>query len=288
MDDKTFDANDEQWDLIIGPNTTWVNLNLRDIYHYRDLIYLLIKRDFTTIYKQTILGPIWYIVQPLVTTLMWGFVFGSLAKIPTDGIPQTLFYFSGTMLWGYFNSCINSASDTFSANSGLFGKIYFPRLVIPISKVFSNMISLVIQFVTMLVIQANFLLHGIKVYPTWWALLTPFIIIWLAAFGSGFGMIISSLTTKYRDLRQVLGFGVTLWMYATPIVYPLSRVPEQYKWAFYVNPVSAPIELFRYAFFGAGNMSPLLLLTSLASTALVVFVGLSLFTHNERTFIDVA
>lgn len=279
---------DEQWDLVIEPNTKWVNLNLREIYRYRDLIYLLIKRDFTTVYKQTILGPLWYIVQPLVTTVMWGFVFGNLAKIPTDGIPQTLFYFSGTMLWGYFNVCIMTASETFAANSGLFGKIYFPRLVMPISKVFSNMISLVIQFATMCVIQANFLIHGIKVFPSFWALLFPLIILWLAAFGTGFGMIISSLTTKYRDLRQVLGFGMNLWMYATPIVYPLSRVPEQYKWAFYINPLTAPIELFRSVFFGAGSASPMLVVSSIATSALVVIVGLSLFTHNERTFIDVA
>lgn len=284
----SIDVDGEKWDLVLQPKKKWLNLNLREIYHYRDLIYLMVKRDFTTVYKQTILGPLWFIVQPLVTTIMYGFVFGSLAKIPTDGIPQTLFYFSGTMLWGYFNTCIMTSSDTFSANAGLFGKIYFPRLVMPISKVFSNLISLVIQFATMLVIQGNYLLHGIKVYPTWWAFAAPLVILWLAALGTGFGMIISSLTTKYRDLRQVLAFGISLWMYATPIVYPLSRVPEKYKWAFYANPVSAPIEFFRNAFFGAGNVSALLMLTSLGSSVLLVAVGLMLFEHNERTFIDVA
>ena len=288
MSDTFIDADGEKWDLVIQPKRKWLSLNLREIYHYRDLIYLMIKRDFTTVYKQTILGPLWFIVQPLVTTVMYGFVFGSLAKIPTDGIPQTLFYFSGTMLWGYFNSCIMTATDTFAANSGLFGQIYFPRLVMPISKVFSNMVSLIIQFATMLVIQANYLLHGIKVFPTWWAFAVPLVILWLAAFGTGFGMIISSLTTKYRDLRQVLAFGISLWMYATPIVYPLSRVPEKYKWAFYANPVSAPIEFFRHAFFGTGDISPLLMLTSIATSAFVVVVGLILFEHNERTFIDVA
>jgi lipopolysaccharide transport system permease protein len=288
MSNTPINQTEEQWDLVIGPNTKWVNLNLREIYRYRDLIYLLIKRDFTTIYKQTILGPLWFVVQPLVTTVMWGFVFGSLAKIPTDGIPQTLFYFSGTMLWGYFNTCVMTASETFAANSGLFGKIYFPRLVMPISKVFSNMISLAIQFVTMCIIQANFLIHGVKVYPSVWALLFPLIILWLAAFGTGFGMIVSSLTTKYRDLRQVLGFGISLWMYATPIVYPLSRVPDQYRWAFFANPITAPIEFFRFAFFGAGTLNPVLILTSLVASGLVILVGLSLFTHNERTFIDVA
>jgi len=284
----TIDVNGEKWDLVIKPKKKLFSLNLREIYHYRDLVYLMIKRDFTTVYKQTILGPLWFIVQPLITTVMYGFVFGSLAKIPTDGIPQTLFYFSGTMLWGYFNACITSATDTFSGNAGLFGKIYFPRLVMPISKVFSNMISLVIQFATMLVIQGNFLLHGIKVYPTWWALMAPLVILWLAAFGTGFGMIISSLTTKYRDLRQVLSFGMSLWMYATPIVYPLSRVPEKYKWVFYANPVSAPIEFFRNSFFGSGNISPSLILSSIALSAFVVFVGLVMFERNERTFIDVA
>lgn len=285
---NTTAKDDEQWDLVIEPKKKLLSLNLREIIHYRDLIYLLIKRDFTTVYKQTILGPLWFIVQPLITTVMYGFVFGGLAKIPTDGIPQTLFYFSGTMLWAYFNACIMTSSDTFAANAGLFGKIYFPRLVMPISKAISNLISFSIQFVTMLVIQINYLAHGIKVWPTWWALLVPLIILWLAAFGTGFGMIISSLTTKYRDLRQVLSFGIGLWMYATPIVYPLSRVPEKYKWVFYVNPVSAPIEFFRKAFFGAGDVSPSLMITSIISSALVVIFGLVLFEKNERTFIDVA
>jgi lipopolysaccharide transport system permease protein len=280
-------VDDGDWSLIIKPKKKWLEIDLREIYHYRDLIKLFVNRDFVTVYKQTILGPLWFVLNPLFTTIMFTFVFGGLAKIPTDGVPQTLFYYGGTMLWGYFSACLNSAADIFTGNAGLFGKVYFPRLTVPISKVFSNLISVGIQFATLVIFYLYYAATGATVRPTWWFLTFPLILAQLAALGTGFGMIISALTTKYRDLRQLVAFGVSLWMYGTPIVYPLSTVPEKYRWLMAVNPVSAPIEAFRASFYGVGGATPLMLWTSIGATIVILFLGLILFNHNERTFVDV-
>lgn len=281
-------APEENWTLVLEPKKKWLELNIREIIRYRDLVWLFVNRDFATVYKQTILGPLWFVINPLVTTVMYTFVFGNLAKIGTDGIPFLLFYYGGTMLWSYFSSCLTNAADVFTSNSGLFGKVYFPRLVAPISKVFSNMISLGIQFATLMAFFVYYLATGAPIRPSWWTFAFPLLIAWLAALGTGIGMVISSMTTKYRDLRHLLGFGMSLAMYATPIIYPLSQIPEKYSWAFYINPVSAPVELFRIWFYGAGTVPPLMIATSLGMTAAFLFFGLVLFGHNERTFIDVA
>lgn len=279
--------DDGDWSLVIQPKRKWLDIDLREIYRYRDLIKLFVNRDFVTVYKQTILGPLWFILNPLFSTIMYSFVFGKIAKIPTDGVPQTLFYYGGTMLWGYFSTCLNSGADVFTGNAGLFGKVYFPRLTVPISKVFSNLISVLIQLATLIVFYIYFVATGSPVRPTWWIFTLPLILAQLAALGTGFGMIISSLTTKYRDLRQLVSFGVQLWMYATPIVYPLSQISEKYRWIMAFNPVSAPIEAFRYAFYGVGGPTPLMLWTSIVATIALLFLGLILFNHNERTFVDV-
>jgi lipopolysaccharide transport system permease protein len=276
-----------EWSCVIKPKSKWLDIDLREIIRYRDLIKLFIRRDFVTVYKQTILGPLWFILNPLFTTIIYSFVFGRLAKIPTDGIPQTLFYYGGTMLWSYFSSCLNSGADVFSGNAGLFSKVYFPRLTVPISKVLSNLISVGIQFMTLVAFYIYYVVMGSPVRPNWWLLATPLIIVQLAALGTGFGMIVSALTTKYRDLRQLIGFGVSLWMYATPIVYPLSQVPDNLRWIMAFNPVTAPIEAFRYAMYGVGSMNAGLLWSSTAITCIFLFFGLVLFKHNERTFVDV-
>ena len=281
----TDDAGD--WTLVLKPKRKWLDIDLREIYRYRDLVWMFVSRDFVTVYKQTILGPLWFILNPLFTTIMYSFVFGQLAKIPTDGVPQTLFYYGGSMLWGYFSTCLTTASDTFTGNSGLFSKVYFPRLTVPISKVFSNLISGGIQFATLIVFYLVYVLAGASVRPTWWALAFPLIFLQLAALGTGFGMMISALTTKYRDLRQLITFGITLWMYATPIVYPMSQVPAKYKWIMEINPVSAPIEAFRAAVYGVGGTSVGSMAISIVATLVVLFLGLILFNHNERTFVDV-
>ncbi len=281
-------AAEQDWTIVLEPKKKWLEIDVREIIRYRDLVWLFVKRDFATVYKQTVLGPLWFIINPLITTVMYTFVFGNLAKIGTDGIPYLLFYYGGTMLWHYFQSCLTNAADVFTSNSGLFGKVYFPRLVVPISKVFSNMITLGIQFATLLGFLAYYLLTGAPLKLSPWALAFPLLIAWLATLGTGFGMIISSLTTKYRDLRQLVGFGMSLWMYATPIIYPLSQIPAKYSWAFYINPVSAPVELFRVWFYGAGSVPAGMIWASLGMTAAFMFLGLVLFSRNERTFIDVA
>jgi lipopolysaccharide transport system permease protein len=283
---ETTHTDDENWNLILRPKRKWLQLNLREIYHYRDLVWLFVKRDFVTVYKQTILGPFWFVLNPLFTTIVYTFIFGGLAKIPTDGVPPTLFYYGGTMLWGYFSGCLNSAADTFTGNAGLFGKVYFPRLVAPISKAFSNLFSAGIQLGTLAVFYGYYVATGAVVRPTWWAFALPLIFGQVAALGIGFGMIVSALTTKYRDLRQLVAFGLSLWMYATPIVYPLSQVPAKYKWIMMLNPVTAPVESFRAVAYGVGGVSPMLLLTSVVVTCALLFFGLILFNHNERTFVD--
>ena len=277
----------EKWDLILQPKSKLLDLKIRELIKYRDLVLLFIKRDFTTAYKQTILGPLWYIVQPLVSTVMYTFIFGNLAEIGTDGVPYLLFYFAGTMLWTYFTGTLNSASSIFTTNSGLFGKIYFPRLTVPISTTVGHIIKLGIQFACLLVFYIYYLIVGANVQPSWWILAFPLLVIWIGLLGCGIGMMISALTTKYRDLNQLLSFGISLAMYATPIVYPLSEAPANLAWVFYINPMSAPVELFRIWFYGAGSVPTPMIFLSLGMTAVFFFFGLVLFNRNERTFVDV-
>ncbi|MDD6486321.1 MAG: ABC transporter permease [Spirochaetales bacterium] len=275
------------WDLELSSKHKLLDFNLKELIQYRDLIWLFIKRDFATQYKQTILGPIWYIVQPLVTTIINTFIFGNLAKIGTDGVPYLLFYFAGTMLWTFFTNSLNAAAGTFSNNQAIFSKVYFPRLAVVISNLASTALKLLIQFACLIVFWIYYLVIGQKVFPSAFALLFPLLVLWIGLLGSGMGMIISSLTTKYRDLNHLLGFGLNLAMYITPVVYPLSEAPEKFAWLFYLNPVSAPIELFRIWFYGAGSVPPLMTLLSLGMTFLFLFIGLILFNRNERTFVDV-
>ncbi len=289
MNAKTVEAvkQDENWDLVLESKHKLLDFNLKEVWQYRDLIWLFIKRDFTTQYKQTVLGPIWYVVQPLVTTVINTFIFGNLAKIGTDGVPYILFYFAGTMLWTYFTNCLNTAAGTFSNNVGIFSKVYFPRLTVTISNTVSAAIKMGIQFCCLLIFYVYYLIIGANVHPSWMIILFPLLVIWIGLLGDGMGMIFSALTTKYRDLNQLLGFGISLAMYITPIVYPLSEAPESFSWFFYINPVSAPVELFRIFFYGAGSVPPLMILISLGMTFLFLFFGLVLFNRNERTFVDV-
>lgn len=287
-ENATTSQDDGKWTTILRPEHGILDLKLREVVKYRDLVFLFVKRDFITQYKQTILGPLWYVIQPLISTIMFAFVFGNLANISTDGVPYILFYYGGTMLWTYFEKCFKDASDTFTNNADIFGKVYFPRLTVPLSKVFINMLGLSIQFALLIVFYAYYLIRGSSVVPTWYALCFPLIVLWLAALSTGMGLIITAITTKYRDLKQLIAFGINLWMYATPIVYPLSQIPKAYSWVFYVNPVSAPIELFRVFFYGAGYVPPLMIASSVAMSLVFLFLGLIAFGKGERTFIDVA
>lgn len=279
-------SSSESWDLIITPRKKWWDLQLRDVWHYRDLIALFVKRDFVSYYKQTILGPLWFLIQPLLTSVVFTVIFGNIANLPTDGLPQLLFYMSGTVLWGYFASCLNHTATTFIGNAHLFGKVYFPRLVTPISIIISNLITFSIQFLFFLAFLLYFYLRGSAVSLTAWAFTLPLLIFLMAGLGLGFGIIISSLTTKYRDLQHLVTFGVSLWMYGTPVIYPVSSIPEKWRWVATINPVTPIIETFRAGFLGAGDASWGRLAYSGGFMLVVLLVGILIFNRVEKTFID--
>lgn len=287
MNNTTMPVEEEKWDLIIEPQRGLLDFRLRELYQYRDLLGLLIRRDFVALYKQTIMGPLWFMIQPIMMTLVYMFVFGNIAQLGTDGIPQPLFYFSGTILWTYFSHCLTKCANTFNSNAQLFGKIYFPRLAVPISYAVTETITVLIQFALLLVFYFYYMSVGHSFNPNAWLLLVPVLIVQLGALAIGIGIIISSLTTKYRDLKQLLAFGMQLWMYATPIIYPMSRVPEQWMWVYQINPVAPVIEMFRFAFLGSGNFPLFNWGVSLVLTLLIFLLGVIVFNRNERTFIDV-
>lgn len=278
---------DKEWDLIIEPKRKLLDLPIREVIRYRDLIVLFIKRDFVTQYKQTILGPLWFVINPLISTIMYIFVFGNLAKLSTDGVPQILFYYAGTMLWTFFSGCFTDATNIFVTNKDLFGKVYFPRLTVPISNIFGNLTRITVQFIFLLVFFIYYLVTTDVLKPSFAVLAFPLLLIWIAALGTGMGMIISALTTKYRDLRILVTFALNLAMYATPIVYPISQIPKKFSWVLYANPLSVPVELFRVWFYGAGTVTLGVACISIAETILLLFLGLIMFNQNERNFIDV-
>lgn len=278
----------EEWDLVIRPKSRLLDIDLKSVWRYRDLLFILVYRDFVAQYKQTILGPLWLLIQPILTTITFTVIFGNLAKISTDGIPSVVFYLSGITLWTYFADCLNKTSNTFIANAGIFGKVYFPRLVVPLSILVSNLFKLGIQFMVFLVFWGYYLITKHSFSPQWQFMwLLPFLIVLMAGLGLGFGILISSLTTKYRDLIFLVGFGVQLMMYASPIVYPLSIVPEKYKWYILINPVSSVIESFKFIFLGAGYFSFQALLYSFVFMMVLLFFSLLIFNKIERDFMDV-
>lgn len=276
----------ENWTTIIRPKTGWFDINLKELVQYKDLIVMFVKRDFKTMYKQTILGPLWIIINPLLTTLMFTIVFGNIANISTDGMPQIVFYMLGTTVWTYFSSCLTKTSSTFTGNAAIFGKVYFPRLVTPISTVISGLINFGVQFLMFLGFMAYFMIKGSPIEPNWWILITPLLLVQLAALALGFGIIISSMTTKYRDLAVLVTFGVQLWMYATPVVYPASQIGGKLKTLMMLNPVSPIVESFRYAFLGSGSIPWNYLGISVVTTLVVLFAGVVLFSRVEKTFMD--
>lgn len=276
----------ENWTTIIKPKTGWFDINLKELIQYKDLIVMFVKRDFKTLYKQTILGPLWIIISPLLTTLMFTVVFGNIASIPTDGMPQIVFYMLGTTVWTYFSTCLTKTSSTFTGNAAIFGKVYFPRLVTPISTVISGLINFGVQFLMFLGFMAYFMIKGSPIHPNLWILITPLLLVQLAALALGFGIIISSLTTKYRDLAVLVTFGVQLWMYATPVVYPASQISGKLKTLMMLNPVSPIVETFRYAFLGSGSIPWNYLGISVITTLVVLFAGVVLFSRVEKTFMD--
>lgn len=276
----------EQWDLEIKPQDSLFNLHLKDVWHYRDLLMLLVRRDFVSFYKQTIFGPVWFFIQPIFTTIIFTFIFGELAGISTEGAPKPLFYMAGTVAWNYFADCLNKTSSVFRDNASIFGKVYFPRLIMPLSIVVSNLVRFGVQFLLFIVLLVYYLFQGNKIEPNAFALLFPVVIFLMAIMGLGLGMIITALTTKYRDLVFLITFGVQLLMYATPIIYPLSAAPEKYRDIIALNPLSGLIETFRYGFLGSGEFYPGAFVYSAVTAIIVFFFGLVVFNRVEKTFVD--
>lgn len=283
--------NEKQTVTIIKPRTGWFDLNLRELVHYKDLILLFVKRNFVSLYKQTILGPAWAVIQPLLTTVVFSLVFGNIAGLAADGVPTFIFYLCGNVVWTYFSGCLTSTSSTFISNSGILGKVYFPRLVMPISTVLSKLIDFAIQFSFMIIFVIYYTLTNSGVHPNWYMLMTPLLIIQLAMLSLGVGIIISAATTKYRDLRMLVAFGVQLWMYATPVAYDMFSMgafaPGSKYYGYYMcNPVTPIVNIFRYGFLGIGQIDWFYYGISWIVTLVVLFVGVVLFSRVEKTFMD--
>ena len=280
------DSNDS-WTKIIRPKRGLLDLRLRELWSARELIMLFVWRDFVSVYKQTVLGPLWFVIQPVLTTIVFTVIFGNIAKLPTDGLPPFLFYMAGNTIWAYFSACLVSTSNTFTANAGMFGKVYFPRMSIPISVVISNLISFAIRFGMFILFLIYFMLSGSGIHPNWWILVLPVLMLIMALLGLGIGIIVSSLTTKYRDLQQLVGFGVQLLMYGTPVIYPLSTINNGFlHWLIMANPMTAVVEVFRLAFLGVSSINPISLLYSAGFAVVVFLIGVLIFNHVQNNFMD--
>ena len=275
--------NDE---IIIEGKQKWFDLKLKEFWEYRDLVLLFVKRNYSTRYKQTILGPAWLLISPLFTVLSYTIVFGGIAGLSTDGIPKPIFYLAGNILWTFFSSSVSTTSNTFLANAGIFGKIYFPRLISPVSTVLTNLLDFFIQFIMLILLMLLYYVNGISFSINLAIIFTPFLLLELGLLGMGLGILISSLTTKYRDLTVLVGFGLNLWMYASPVIYSSSLVPEKYQGLFMLNPVTPIILTFKYAFFGIGSIPYTYFGISLGVTLFVTLLGIIVFNKVERTFLD--
>jgi lipopolysaccharide transport system permease protein len=275
-----------EWDLVIEPQSSLFELHLADVWRYRDLLWLLVKRDFVSFYKQTILGPLWFFIQPLFTTIIFTFIFGNLAGLSTDGLPQPLFYMAGITAWNYFADCLTKTSTVFRDNANIFGKVYFPRLIMPLSIVVSNLVRFGVQMILFFMMVGYYYFTGADFHMNIFVLLFPVLVLMMALLGLGLGLIITALTTKYRDLAFLISFGVQLMMYATTVIYPLSAAPAKYKWLIELNPMTGIIEAFRYGFLGQGVMTMSTLGYSVIVTIVSLVLGVVIFNKTEKTFVD--
>ena len=277
----------EEWDIVIRPRGKVISVDLRSVWAYRDLVWMFFKRDFITFYKQTILGPLWYLIQPLATSLTYFIVFGKIANISTDGIPPFLFYMSGIVMWTYFSSCLSNNAEVFSKNASLFGKVYFPRLVVPLSVAISGLVAFAIQFALLSIVGVGFMLSNPNLSVHWQVFVVlPLLVIFVAALGMGVGLIVSAMTVRFRDLAYVTGFAIQLWMYATPVVYPFTQIPDKYHWFFYLNPMTAPIETLRSVMFGSPGINLTLWIANLFVTIILLIFGVVLFSKAEFIAMD--
>lgn len=274
------------WTKEIKPQKRLLDVDIKGLWRYRDLYYMYVKRDIITVYKQTVLGPLWFLIQPILTTIMFMFVFGNLAGISTDGMPQPLFYMAGILLWTYFSNCFNSCSNVFATNAGVFGKVYFPRLVVPLSSITSNLVKLGIQLILFIAIYIYFAVNGAPVKINGYIVLFPFLVFLTAFHALSWGLIISALTTKYRDLRQLVGFGVQLLMYATPVIYPMSTTSGKIRTILELNPLTPIFEAFKYSCMGCGSLSWGGLLYSTVFMLIALFLSVIIFNRTERNFMD--
>jgi lipopolysaccharide transport system permease protein len=282
-------VENSEWDLVIEPQNSLFELHLKDVWRYRDLLWLLVKRDFVSFYKQTILGPLWFFIQPLFTTIIFTFIFGNLAGLSTDGLPQPLFYMAGITAWNYFADCLTKTSTVFKDNANIFGKVYFPRLIMPLSIVVSNLVRFGVQMLLFFVMMVYYLFlneKGAGFHINAYVLLFPVLVLQMALLGLGLGLIITAMTTKYRDLAFLITFGVQLMMYATTVIYPLSAAPANYKWLIELNPMTGIIEAFRYGFLGEGVLTMSTLGYSVIVTVISLLVGVVIFNKTEKTFVD--
>jgi lipopolysaccharide transport system permease protein len=276
----------KEWDLVIEPQSSLFDLHLKDVWRYRDLLWLLVKRDFVSFYKQTILGPLWFFIQPLFTTIIFTFIFGNLAGLSTDGLPQPLFYMAGITAWNYFADCLTKTSTVFRDNAQIFGKVYFPRLIMPLSIVVSNLVRFGVQFLLFVLMMLYYYFHHANFHITTAIVLFPLLVLLMALLGLGLGLIITALTTKYRDLAFLISFGVQLMMYATTVIYPLSAAPPKYKFLIGLNPMTGIIEAFRYGFLGRGVISFNTLGYAIIVTVVSLVLGVIIFNKTEKTFVD--
>lgn len=280
-------VKEKEWSLVIRPSRGWFDLRLRELWHYRDLLFLLVRRDIVTVYKQTLLGAFWFVLPPILNTVIYFILFGVIAKVSTEGINPILFYLSGLIAWGYFADCISRTSMTFRANANVFGKVYFPRLIVPLSSVVSAIVKFGIQLLLLIVTLVFFVLRGDPASPQieylW---LLPFLLLIMMLMGLAFGILISALTTKYRDLSNMVPFAVQLLMYATPVIYPASVIPEKFRWVLEINPLSSVIESFRFIFLGTDKISWPHLAYSAVFTGIILVVGLVMFNRTEKDFMD--
>lgn len=279
-------TTEQEWESEIKSDNSLFSINLQEVWHYRDLLLMLVKRDYITFYKQTILGPIWFFVQPILTTLIYILLFGQIAKLSTDGIPQAAFYMAGITIWNYFSESLTKTSTVFKDNAALMGKVYFPRLIMPLSIIVSGLMKFAIQFGLFICVVLYFTFVEKSIHPNLWVLATPYLLLLMAAFSLGLGMIFSSLTNKYKDLVFLLTFGIQLFMYATPVVYSVTSIPEKYRWLTAANPLTGIFECFRYGFLGAGNFDPSSLIMSTVFTVVVLILGVIIFNKIEKSFMD--
>ncbi|UOX34034.1 ABC transporter permease [Flavobacterium sediminilitoris] len=279
------ETQSEQWDSVIESKHHLLRINFKELWNYRDLLVLFVRRDFVTVYKQTILGPLWFFIQPILTTITFTIIFGNVAKLPTDGAPKLVFYMAGITLWNYFSTCLTAVSGVFNSNAAIFGKVYFPRLIMPLTIVISNLMKFGVQFLMFLIFVFYYYVKG-NIQPNSYILFTPIIIIIMAIIAMGIGLILSSMTTKYKDLNMLIGFGIQLFMYATPVIYPSSSIPANYQWVINLNPLVGLFDYMRFAYLGVGSFSGLDLLYPICFAIVILFLGIIVFNKVQKSFMD--